>query len=149
MIAAVLVGVVLWIPMVLIVAIVGGPWFSGLQVYAALAPVLALLLPGLANASRRRSGRLLAAWSVALAPLLAAIGSIAQLLVKRRLNGNVYSEFYENRSVLLVCACCIVIGIVLHLCLRLSANRAPHGQHAKNSSSGRAFVGSTGLDSGH
>ena len=118
MAAPLVVGCLLWIPTLFIVSVVHGPWFNGLQGVAAVGPVLALLVPGLARI--QSSGGAVAVWSIALAPLLAALGTITQFFVKRSMSGDVYSEYFESLSSVLVFFLCAVVGLLIYLALKPS-----------------------------
>jgi hypothetical protein len=112
-------GILLWVPALFLIYVLDGPWFSnGFDVLAAISPVLALLVPGLLRP--QGSGGTIAALSVALAPLLLILGTLAQIFVTIAMNGGEYSKFFKNASSLTVFACCIVIGLLIYHVLKPS-----------------------------
>lgn len=54
------------------------------------------------------------AWSIALAPVLAAAGMIAQFLVSGAMSGKIENEFHNRLSCALSIACCIAVGLLIH-----------------------------------
>lgn len=117
MIALFIVGFLVWFPTILLASFTG-PWFMGWEVVSATALILALLVPGLANLRPGSAGGSLVAWTIALAPLLAILGTLAQFLLKRAMIGNTASDFLQGVSSLLVVACCIGVGLLIHRSLK-------------------------------
>lgn len=114
MLAPFIVGIVLWIPTLLLLSLARGPLMNGWEALAGIAPVLALLIPGLSSRSAGGAGTALVAWSIALAPVLAAAGMIAQFLVSVAISGKIENEFHNRLSCALSIACCIAVGLLIH-----------------------------------
>jgi hypothetical protein len=115
------VGLVIWLPALLVWLLVRGRWSTPPQGLAAATAVLAFLVPGAANARPGGAGLVLAAWSIALAPLLALLGSFAQLYLTAVMSNNRPRKFHERLSTGVIMASGIAAGLLLHCFLRHSA----------------------------
>src|SRR5690242_11552149 len=114
MLAVILVGAVLWLLTFFLLAVSDStPWFTGTEILGALAPVLALAVPGLIN-SRRGNSLQFVAWAIALAPLLMTVGSFISFFIQRAVFGNVYTPFAANISPLITLVLWCIPAWLLH-----------------------------------
>jgi hypothetical protein len=124
--AVFIVGLLVWVPTLLVVSIARGPWFNGTELFGALGPVLALVVPGLIHAER---GGTVAAIAVALAPILMLVGSFCSFFVTRAVFGPAYSVGGAFWGPLLTLALWAVPGLLFHFLL---SNESPSEQAASD-----------------
>jgi hypothetical protein len=72
-------GLVIWIPTLLLKGFFGGPWFNGTEVYAAVGPILLVLVSVVARPERGGSK---VAFAVAFAPVLMLVGFLSGVMAK-------------------------------------------------------------------
>jgi len=112
---AIIVGLLIWVPTMLIVDIVRGPWFTGTEFLGAIGPILAFGLPGLIV---DRKTRWMFEWVCALAPFLIWFGSFSVFMLQRAIFGNIHTNFAETFSPLLALALWCFAGCALYLFLK-------------------------------
>ena len=124
--AALIVGLVIWIPTTFIVSIAGGHWFDGPEVFAAIGPLIAFGVPGLLIDSKdNRAALSMLEWTIALAPLLLLVGALSGFMLKRVIFGNTHTGLSSGLSPMLAFFLWCVLGWWLCFLFKAQGKSSP------------------------
>jgi len=108
-------GLIVWMPTLLLINVVRGPWFVGTEFLVAICPLLALLVPGIVHFEH--GGKILVGLAVAIAPVLLVIGQLVAFFVERTVFGNIHSEVRSIWGLLISIALWAIPGGLIYLFL--------------------------------
>jgi hypothetical protein len=116
MVFPIIVGVLIWLPTLLVINFVHGPWFSdATDVFAAFVPPLSLIVPCGIHTDRSKSAIV---WAVAVAPLISVMGSITSITIEPNLFRWMYYTDKGMAADFIVAISAALVGVLLHFFLR-------------------------------
>lgn len=113
-------GLLVWIPTLIVVSLQGVTLFVGIEIVGALAPLATVGLAAFAAGALKNNPYLMA-FTFALAPLLMLAGSATAWFIKRAVWGNVHSDRFNDLSQYWTWAAWAILALLMYA----SASRIP------------------------